>query len=91
MNSPTACEGACGLCGRVPLRRASPIACQRSPKPRDVYAASVSWDRLAEICGQFLSKEQLIDVEGRLQTRQWDDDAGKPQCRVSALTRSSAG
>ena len=49
MNSPTACEGACGLCGRVPLRRASPIACQRSPKPRDVYAASVSWDNRGEI------------------------------------------
>ena len=36
----------------------------------------MTWDRLAEICGQFLSKGQLIDVEGRLQTRQWDDDAG---------------
>jgi len=36
----------------------------------------LTWDRLAEICGQFLSKGQLVDVEGRLQTRQWDDDAG---------------
>ena len=25
----------------------------------------------------YLSKGQLVDVEGRLQTRQWDDDAGK--------------
>ena len=40
------------------------------------YHTIVTWDRLAEICGQFLSKGQLIDVEGRLQTRQWDDDAG---------------
>ena len=24
-----------------------------------------------------LSKGQLVDVDGRLQTRQWDDDAGK--------------
>ena len=55
------------------------IACQRSPQPRDEYAASVSWDRLAGICGQFLSKGQLVDIEGRLQTRQWDDDAGKAQ------------
>jgi hypothetical protein len=37
----------------------------------------VAWDRLAEICGQFLGKGRLVDVEGRLQTRQWDDDAGK--------------
>jgi len=40
------------------------------------YHPAVAWDRLAEICGQFLSKGQLVDLEGRLQTRQWDDDAG---------------
>jgi len=44
---------------------------------RTEYHAIVAWDRLAEICGQFLGKGQLVDVEGRLQTRQWDDDAGK--------------
>lgn len=43
---------------------------------RTEYHAVVVWDRLAEICGQFLGKGQLIDLEGRLQTRQWDDDAG---------------
>ena len=43
---------------------------------RTEYHNLVAWDRLAEICGQFLSKGQMIDVEGRLQTRQWDDDAG---------------
>ena len=43
---------------------------------RTEYHNIVAWDRLAEICGQFLSKGQLVDVEGRLQTRQWDDDAG---------------
>lgn len=43
---------------------------------RTEYHNVVAWDRLAEVCGQFLSKGQLVDVEGRLQTRQWDDDAG---------------
>jgi single-strand DNA-binding protein len=37
--------------------------------------------RLAEICGQFLSKGQLVDLEGRLPTRQWDDDAGLRHCQ----------
>ena len=31
---------------------------------RTEYHNLVAWDRLAEICGQFLSKGQLIDVEG---------------------------
>ena len=43
---------------------------------RTEYHPYVAWDRLAEITGQFLSKGQLVDIEGRLQTRQWDDDAG---------------
>lgn len=47
---------------------------------RTEYHPCVAWDRLAEICGQFLSKGQLVDIEGRLQTRQWDDDAGKCYC-----------
>ncbi|MCV0404510.1 MAG: single-stranded DNA-binding protein [Chloroflexi bacterium] len=49
---------------------------------RTEYHPCVAWDRLAEICGQFLSKGQLVDVDGRLQTRQWDDDAGNPYCML---------
>ena len=56
---------------------------------RTEYHACVAWDRLAEICGQFLSKGQLVDVDGRLQTRQWDDDAGKRQS--SPASRAPTG
>ena len=28
------------------------------------------------------STDQLVDIEGRLQTRQWDDDAGKGHCQA---------
>ncbi len=38
------------------------------------YHNVVTWDRLAEICGQYLGKGQLVAVEGRIQTRQWEDD-----------------
>jgi single stranded DNA-binding protein len=48
----------------------------------------VAWDRLAEICGQFLSKGQLIDIEGRLQTRQWDDDAGVRHWKTEVVIAS---
>lgn len=37
----------------------------------------VAWGNLAEICNQYLSKGQRVYVEGRLQTRQWEDAEGK--------------
>jgi single-strand DNA-binding protein len=55
---------------------------------RTEYHACVAWDRLAEICGQFLGKGQLVDVEGRLQTRQWDDDAGKRHWKTEVVANS---
>lgn len=36
----------------------------------------VLWRRLAEIASQFLSKGSLVMIEGRLETRTWDDQAG---------------
>lgn len=41
------------------------------------YHSVVTWDRLAEICGQYLGKGQQVAVEGRIQTRSWDDDRGQ--------------
>ncbi len=38
------------------------------------YHSVVTWERLAEICGQFLGKGQMVSLEGRLQTRRWEDD-----------------
>ena len=36
----------------------------------------VAWDRLAEICNQYLTKGKLVYIEGALQTREWDDQEG---------------
>ena len=36
----------------------------------------VAWSNLAEICKQHLSKERLVYIEGRLQTRHWEDQEG---------------
>lgn len=35
------------------------------------------WGKLAEICGKHLSKGRQVYVEGRLQTRQWEDPQGQ--------------
>ena len=36
----------------------------------------VAWSNLAEICKQHLSKDRLVYIEGRLQTRHWEDQEG---------------
>jgi single-strand DNA-binding protein len=36
----------------------------------------VVWDRLAEICNQYLTKGKQVYIEGALQTREWDDQEG---------------
>jgi len=36
----------------------------------------VAFGRLAEICGQYLSKGSKVYLEGRLQTQKWDDQNG---------------
>jgi len=34
------------------------------------------WARLAEIAGEYLSKGKTVYIEGRLQTRKWQDNSG---------------
>ncbi len=36
----------------------------------------VTFRKLAEICGTYLSKGSLVYLEGRIQTRSWDDKEG---------------
>ncbi len=36
----------------------------------------VTFGKLAEICGQYLTKGKLVFIEGRLQTKDWEDKEG---------------
>ena len=36
----------------------------------------VAWARLGEICGEYLKKGSPVYIEGRLQTRSWEDREG---------------
>lgn len=37
----------------------------------------VAWNQLGELCNKYLSKGRLVYVEGRLQTRKWQDKQGQ--------------
>ncbi|QPC80873.1 single-stranded DNA-binding protein [Phototrophicus methaneseepsis] len=45
----------------------------------------VAWGNLAEICNSHLNKGQQVYVEGRLQTRGWQDDSGKKHFRTELV------
>ena len=49
------------------------------------YHSIVLWRRLAEISSQFLTKGSLVLIEGRLQTRSWQDPSGKNQYRTEVV------
>ena len=46
------------------------------PQERTEWHRVVAWGRLAEICGEYLRKGKQVYVEGRLQTRDWEDKDG---------------
>ena len=45
----------------------------------------VAWSSLAEICKQYLTKGQQVYIEGRLQTRHWDDQEGNKHTSVEIV------
>ncbi|MCC6260472.1 MAG: single-stranded DNA-binding protein [Anaerolineales bacterium] len=45
----------------------------------------VTWGNLAEICKQYLVKGQQVYIEGRLQTRHWDDKEGQKRTSVEIV------
>ncbi len=46
------------------------------PQEKTEWHRVVAWARLAEICGEYLRKGKQVYVEGRLQTREWEDKEG---------------
>lgn len=48
----------------------------------------VAWRRLADICAQYLKKGRQVYVEGRLQTRSWDDPSGNKRYRTEIVAEN---
>ncbi len=47
----------------------------------------VAFARLGEICGEYLSKGSKVYIEGRIQTRQWDDKDGNKRYTTEIVAR----
>jgi single-strand DNA-binding protein len=47
----------------------------------------VAWGRLAEICAEYLSKGRQVYIEGRIQTREWEDREGEKRRTTEIVAR----
>ncbi|MBG95091.1 MAG: single-stranded DNA-binding protein [Chloroflexi bacterium] len=45
-------------------------------KERTEWHRIVAWGKTGELCAQYLSKGRAVYVEGRIQTRDWEDKEG---------------
>lgn len=48
----------------------------------------VAWGRLAEICGEYLSKGKSVYIEGSLRTRSWQDKEGSTRWTTEVIART---
>lgn len=47
----------------------------------------VAWENLGEVCGKYLTKGKLVLIEGKLQTRSWEDKEGNKRQVTEIVAR----
>ena len=45
----------------------------------------VAWSKLAEVCGELLTKGRKVYIEGRLQTRSWESNEGEKKYKTEVV------
>ncbi len=48
----------------------------------------VAWNKVAENCGKYLAKGRQVFVEGRLQTRSWEDQNGNKRYTTEIVAQT---
>ncbi|MCZ6468331.1 MAG: single-stranded DNA-binding protein [Candidatus Dadabacteria bacterium] len=48
----------------------------------------VAWGRLAEICGEYLTKGRMVYIEGSIRTRSWEDKEGNTKWTTEIVARN---
>jgi single-strand DNA-binding protein len=47
----------------------------------------VAWNKLAEICGEYLTKGKQVYIEGSIRSRQWQDQSGNKRTAYEIVAR----
>jgi len=61
------------------------VAASGERQDKTEYHNVVTWRKLADICAQYIKKGTKVYVEGRLQTRSWDDAQGQKHWRTEIV------
>ena len=62
---------------------------QAGEKKEEVcFIRVIVWARLAEVCSEFLSKGSPVFVEGRLQSRSWQDQNGQKRSTIEVVANT---
>ena len=60
---------------------------QGNPQETTEWHRIVTFGRLAEICSEYLTKGSKVYIEGRLQTRKWQDNEGVTRFTTEIIAR----
>ena len=55
---------------------------------RTEWHSIVAWARLGEICGEYLHKGSPVYIEGKLQTRKWEDRDGNTRYTTEVVAQT---
>ena len=58
------------------------------PKEEVTFIEVVAWGRLAEICGEYLTKGAPILVEGRIQQDRWETEEGEHRSQLKVIAET---
>lgn len=58
-------------------------------KKRTEWLKIVAFGKLAELCNQYLRKGSMVLVEGRIQTRSWEDKQGQKKYTTEVIIQKA--
>ena len=61
---------------------------QGQRQERTEWIRIVAWGKTAELCGEYLSKGRQVYIEGKMQTRQWDDRDGNKKYTTEVVANT---
>ena len=64
---------------------------QGQKQERTEWHRIVVWGKVAELCGEYLSKGRQVYIEGRLQTREWTNKEGAKQYTTEVVANPVGG